>query len=269
MIIGVDTGGTKTLVTVFDDNGILQDKQKFLTPRDIHVYIEQVVSTILAMAPQRSELKAISVAVPGTVENQIAVVCKNLGWQNIDILGLLRTHFPEVPMWLENDANLGGVGTTWLLDPQPNRCLYITISTGIGAGFVIDGTISQDLATAEVGDMVIECDGRVGTWEGMASGSAILAEYSLYANELTDARAIRDISKRIARGFQALLPVLRPDIVAVGGGVGAHFDRFSQHVDEAMEMLRKDYRCPIVTAPYPEEIVAYGCYFHAEHKLNA
>ena len=77
MIIGVDTGGTKTLVTVFDDNGILQDKQKFLTPRDIHVYIEQVVSTILAMAPQRSELKAISVAVPGTIENQIAVVCKN------------------------------------------------------------------------------------------------------------------------------------------------------------------------------------------------
>ena len=269
MIVGVDTGGTKTLVTVFDDAGMLLAREKFLTPRDIHAYVEQVVAAIISITPERSQLRGIAVAVPGMVEHQIAVVCKNLGWQNIDVLGLLWPHFPEVPMWLENDANLGGLGAARLLEPQPKRCLYVTISTGIGAGFVIDGTMSHDIATNEVGDIVLEHDGQLGTWENIASGSALLAKYGVQASDLTDERAIADIGARLARGFLALLPVLRPDVVALGGGVGAHFSLFENVVNEELRALAPEYRCPVLTAPSPEEIVTYGCYFYAADQLGA
>ena len=269
MIVGVDTGGTKTLVTVFSDTGMLLAREKFLTPRDIHVYIEQVTASINHLLTERDQLKALSVAVPGTVENQIAVVCKNLGWQNIDILGMLSAHFPEVPMWLENDANLGGLGATRLLEPQPKQCLYITISTGIGAGFTVDGHIDRSIAANEVGDMVLEHDRQLRTWENLASGTAIMSEYGVYASDLKDERALMEVGKRMARGLLVLLPVLRPDSVVLGGGVGAHFASFEPFVHEELSILSPEYRCHVFTAPFPEEVVAYGCYFYAADQLDA
>lgn len=267
MIIGVDTGGTKTLVTVFDDDGTLQDKQKFLTPRDIHAYTEQVSQAIIALAPNRSELKAIAIAVPGVVRDQIAIVCKNLGWRNIDIIGLLRANFPEVPMWLENDANLGGVGATRLLASVPRRCLYVTISTGIGGGFIIDGAIEQSLSENEISDIHFEYNGKLTRWGEIANGQAIMDDFGVYASQLGNADDIREIARRLSRGFMALIPVLRPDIITIGGGIGAHYDIFAEHVEKELSVMPEQYNCPIITAPYPEEVVAYGCYFYAKDQL--
>lgn len=268
MIIGVDTGGTKTLVTVFDNDGNLQKKQKFLTPRDIPTYIQQVTSAINSLVTDRSEILGISIAVPGLVENQVVVVCKNLGWRNIDIIGRLCSHFPEVPMWLENDANLGGLGSYWLMPTPPKRLLYLTISTGVNISLIIDGKISQDIVSAEAGDMLLEYKGELKTWEELASGGAILSKYGVYASEVTEVGHVKDISERIARGIMILLPILRPEVVAVGGGVGAHFDMYAPGVESQLALVNEAYRCPIETAPYPEEIVAYGCYFYAKHRLG-
>lgn len=268
MIIGVDTGGTKTLIASFDDDGNIVSRQKFLTPRDIQTYTSQVASTILDLIPNRADLRGIAVAVPGLVENNIAISCKNLGWQNIDIISRLQSHFPDIPMWLENDANLGAIGATNLLSPGPKRCLYITISTGIGSGLVINGSLSQDISSSEVGDMIVEYQGELKSWEGIASGGAIIKEFGVYASELKDGQELNEVAKRISRGLLTLLPTLRPDIVAVGGGVGAHYSLFAADIDSELQPLRSEYRCPIITAPYPEEIVAYGCYFYAKTQLG-
>lgn len=268
MIIGVDTGGTKTLVAIFDNDGNLQKQQKFMTPKDVPTYIEQVASTIEALTSNRSEIIGIGIAVPGLVENQTVVVCKNLGWRNVDIIGRLNQHFPQVPMWMENDANLGGLGSCWLMPNQPKRLLYLTISTGVNISLIIDGKISLDVPSAEAGDMTFEHKGELKTWEELSSGGAIMSEYGVYASEVVEPSDIADISEKIAKGLMILLPVLRPDIVAVGGGVGAHFDMFADDIEGHLAAIKEDYRCPVTTAPYPEEIVAYGCYFYAKHKLS-
>lgn len=268
MIIGVDTGGTKTLVAVFDNDGNLQKKQKFLTPRDIPTYIEQVSSTIQSLVVDRSEIIGIGIAVPGLVKDQVVVVCKNLGWRNIDMIGRLSSYFPEVPMWLENDANLGGLGAYGLLPTPPERLLYITLSTGVNISLIIDGEISQDISSAEAGDMLLEHKGELKTWEELASGGAILSEYGVYASEVAEPGQIKDISEKIARGMMVLLPILRPDIVAVGGGVGAHFDMYAPSIEDQLALINEDYRCPVDVAPYPEEVVVYGCYFYAKNHLG-
>ena len=140
MIIAVDTGGTKTLVAAFSENGEILRSRKFPTPKDQGEYIAAVTAAVHEIS-EGAPISAMCVAVPGVVRNQIAVICKNLGWMNFDVLGSLRQNFPNVPMWLENDANLGGVGASRLLSPTPERCLYISIGTGVGGGFVVDGNI--------------------------------------------------------------------------------------------------------------------------------
>lgn len=268
MIIAVDTGGTKTLVAAFTDDGALLEKQRFLTPKEPEVYAQQVAAAMTELASQFGDIRGITIAVPGIVVEQKAVVCKNLGWRDADVIAWLQPHIPHVPIWLENDANLGGLGAARLLNPAPKRCLYVTISTGIGGGFIVDGKICPDIAHSEMGDIVLECDGKMISWENLVSGTKIFEEYGTHASELTDKSVIRSVAERMSRGFLALIPVLQPDVVAVGGGVGAHFQLFASDVATEMEALPEQYHCPIVIAPHPEEIVTYGCYFYAKDQLG-
>ena len=133
MIIAIDTGGTKTLVAAFEADGSLRERVKFPTPRDQTEYIDMVVREAQKLL-SGDEPEAISVALPGVIREQVAVVCKNLNWHNFDVLAELKSYWPEVPMYLENDANLGAVGAAYLTEPLPHKLLYLTISTGVGGG---------------------------------------------------------------------------------------------------------------------------------------
>ncbi len=267
MIIAVDTGGTKTLVAAFSLEGEVLESIKFSTPQDQAAYLTATIKAIREVAPDADSIQGLSIALPGVIRDQKAVVCKNLGWYDFDILAELRQEWPNTPSWLENDANLGGVGAAQLLNPAPHRCLYITISTGIGGGFTEDGRIVSAVSENEISDIFFEYDGVMSRWGEIANGRAIMDKFGVYASEVLDPEDQREVGRRIARGLMALLPVLRPDIVAFGGGAGAHFDLFARYVESELSILPEQYRCPLVTAPHPEEIVIYGCYFHAKNQL--
>lgn len=268
MIIAVDTGGTKTLVAAFSDTGEIVASEKFPTPRDQQEYIAKTSSAIRDIA-QGSPISALCIAVPGVVRSHIAIVCKNLGWRDFDVLGAFRQHFPDTPMWLENDANLGGVGAARLLPEAPERCLYVTISTGIGGGFVVNGALEPSISENEISDIHFEYNGAMTRWGEIANGRAIMRDFGLLANQLENPDDIKEIARRISRGFLTLLPVLRPDIVTVGGGFGAHYALFANHVQQELAVLPEQYHCPIITAKHPEEVVAYGCYFYAKDQLGS
>jgi len=267
MLIAVDTGGTKTLIVAFSRDGQALEKRRFPTPHDQKDYIELVAETIKNL-PGSESISGISVAVPGVVRNNIALVCKNLNWRQFDVLAELEKHFPGTPMWLENDANLGGVGVVNLLPSRPQKCLYITIGTGIGGGFIVNGQIDKGLAESEISDMMFDQNDQFVLWESMISGKVLSEKYNKLAEELSEEES-REMAKQFSRGLLALLPVFRPDIVTVGGGVGAQYHKFAKCVDEFLEALPEQYICPVVIAPKPEEIVAYGCYFYAKDKLNS
>ena len=99
MIIAIDTGGTKTLIAKFSDDGELVSSQKFLTPRDQAEYLSQVISVTRELSGEDNP-RGISIALPGVIRDQKAVMCKNLGWLNFVIISELKTAWPDVPMWL-------------------------------------------------------------------------------------------------------------------------------------------------------------------------
>ena len=262
MIVAVDTGGTKTLVAVFDAKaGTIIRSDQFPTPKDTTAYISQVTQSIKTLAEGETP-QAISVAVPGPVRDGIVIFCINLGWSNFAIQGELKKEFPYSHLFIDNDANLGGVGEARRRDPVPHKCLYITLGTGIGSGFIANGAVIPELADSEAGHMLLDTNT---TWEQQAGGIRLLEEFGPIG-EIHDPATLEEIGRRVARGLLVLLPTFRPDIVIIGGGIGAHYQRFS-HIVEAEIQKISPFDCLVIQATNPKEAVVYGCYFVATDAL--
>jgi predicted NBD/HSP70 family sugar kinase len=273
MIIAVDTGGTKTLLTLFTNSGSVVKDFRFPTPAKQEDYLielaDQVAHFIKDVNPK--QLRALCLASPGLIEDNVIVWGGgNLPWKNVQIARALRPVLPlGTPVFAENDANLGALGEARMLKQKPRMVLYVTVSTGIGAGVVTDGILNPYLLSSEAGHMQLEYDGRIRRWETFASGKAITKMYGKMAKDITSKRAWKHIADRISRGFLALIPMLQPDIIIIGGSIGTHFEKYEDH----LRMLLREHTLPniavppIIQAANPEEAVAYGCYYHALNKL--
>lgn len=262
MIVAVDTGGTKTLVAVFDTNGQIVTQKKFPTPTDISEYLTQLKSTINELMAGQP-ITCLSVALPGTIVNGVMSSASNLPWTDVDIQALLSSDY-DCPIRVENDANLAGLAEARSLETPPPVCLYVTVSTGIGTGIIVNGTIDPNFSTTEGGHIILEHDGEYMRWELFASGKAIHAKYGKLASEIDDDETWKVIAFNIAKGFLTLCPILRPNVIVLGGGVGTHFDKFSSHLNATLqEYLKPKYIPTIIKATHPEEAVVYGCYYHA------
>jgi predicted NBD/HSP70 family sugar kinase len=264
MLIAVDTGGTKTLVSSFGVDGVLGNQIKFPTPKDKNEYINTLRATIKDHYEGKA-VEAIVIAIPGVIKGGTVILCGNLMWENFDVVSAITGVLDGVPVFIENDAKLAGLAETRLLKNTPALSLYITISTGIGSGIITDGHINQALRNSEAGHALIEYEGVARQWETFASGKAIHETYGKYAREITDTQAWDQIADRISRGFLAIIPILQPDVIIIGGSVGTYFNKFDkQLVDILKEKLPPITPCPkFVQAKYPELAVIYGCYYYA------
>lgn len=270
MIVTIDTGATKTLISSFDRKGKRGESYKFPTPQDAKDYTRQL-REIIREHYGHLEVDAIALALPGTMVNGVAVWCKNLKWENYEAKTLLKDMLPGVPLLIENDANLAGLSEARALNPVPATALYITVSTGIGSGIITNGSIDPSFSTSEAGLALVEYDGKVRQWETFASGRAIVEVYKKRGEDITSKRVWRQIADRISRGFLAVIPILQPDIIILGGSVGTHYDKFQAELKGLLrEQLPPHIPLPkIVQAEHPEEAVIYGCYYYAKDYLSS
>jgi len=269
MLVTVDTGGTKTLVALFGRDGKVHDTVKFPTPKNQIEYI-----TVLRKALQKYAAKpidAVVIALPGIIKDGVAVWCDNLGWKNFDAQQAFTGVLGNAPVWIENDANLAGLAEARALDPIPTSVLYVTIGTGIGTGMITNGHIDPGLRHSEGGRMMVEFDNKVREWEDFASGKTIYATYGQYAHDITSLRIWKQIADRVSRGFLAMIPIIQPDIVIIGGGIGSHFPKYGAQLEAILrKKLPSHIPCPrFIQAQHPEEAVIYGCYYYALDLLAA
>lgn len=264
MIVTVDTGGTKTLIAAFSRDGVAGNKIKFPTPKDTEEYTKQLRKTLQdEYGGQRVE--AVVVAIPGIIKDGVAIWCTNLKWQNFNAKAALEGVLGDAPVLIENDANLAGLSEARALDPIPVSALYVTVSTGIGTGVITNGKIDPGLRHSEGGRALVEYDGAVREWESFGSGRAIYETYGKFARDIHDSKTWEHIADRISRGFLAVVPIIQPDIIIIGGSIGTYFERYGDHLELILkEKLPPHIPCPrFIQAQHPEEAVIYGCYYYA------
>lgn len=270
MIIAVDTGGTKTLIASFGEDGRIDQQFKFATPKEPAEYVAQLTSTLRTHF-SGSPVDAVVIAMPGIVKDGVAIWCNNLKWKDFDVSTALYGVLGRAPIIVENDANLAGLAETRQLRDIPELALYVTISTGIGSGIITNGVINQALRFSEAGRSLVEFDGSVREWETFASGKAIKKAYGKYAADITSKRAWRQIADRISRGFLAVIPVLQPSVIIIGGSIGTYFSQYGRDLNGILkEHLPDHIPLPkIVQAHHPELAVIYGCYYYGVDHLSA
>lgn len=261
MYVGVDVGGTKTLLAALDDAGVITEQAKFPTPKLYDDFLEQLAGTFAGFATK--DFRAGTIAIPGTLDRKHgrALRLGNLSWKNIPVQHDAERLF-GCPMAVENDAKLAGLSEAMLLKKTHHVVLYITISTGIGTALIVDGKIDTNIGDGGGRTIMLEHKGKLMAWEDFASGRAIVERFGKRAADITDTKTWQIISHDLAKGLIHLIAITQPQAIVIGGGVGTYFDRFQPLLEAELEK----YKLPMVTLPElmaaqrPETAVLYGCY---------
>ena len=275
MILSIDIGGTRFRVAVAKPDGTLVKvvRRSTDTSGGAEWMIEQVESIaddLIGTYP----VKAIGVGFGGPVDYSRQRIVNSThvpGWDNVPLPGLLESRF-GLPAIVDNDANVGALGeTTYGAGKGLKTVVYYTISTGIGGGVIIDGSIYRGANgnAGELGHVPILKEGPVcacgnsGCLEALCSGPAIgrrggrrLKRRGMTAREVFDeARAgnrdalqiVSDTVTYLSMGIASTINAFAPEAVIVGGGVSRAgktlFEPLRQAVTErVMPVHRSDVR---------------------------
>ena len=267
MVITVDTGGSKTLVALFDDHGEIVKSEKIATAPDLETFMSNLTDLVKKRF-WSDQVKLIAMAVPGVVNLETQEVYRfgNLPWQNVPFGQLMSQRF-NVPIIIENDAKAAAFSEARLLDSIKPVVLYLAIGTGIGTGLVFNGQPDIALNRSEAGKLMLWQDGKYQAWEDIASGRAIHRDYGKFAHDIEDEAVWKEIAHKLALGMLTIVPTYYPDVVIFGGSIGHYFERYGDALREEIA----SHLAPIVKMPtllkahHPDEAVIYGCYEIATH----
>jgi fructokinase len=152
------------------------------------------------------------------------------GWQHTDVAGYFSRAL-RIPVAFDTDVNAAALGEwLWGAGRGCRTALYLTIGTGIGGGFVLDGQPLHGALHPEMGHIRTcrapddtfpgHCPWHADCLEGMASGPAIAARWGSPADELPpDHRAWDTEAHYLAEACTGFLCTLSPERIILGGGV--------------------------------------------------
>lgn len=188
-VIGIDLGGTKINSVLSDFNGNIISQCTVYTEASMgeeHV-LDRIMMTIDKVLKDENrtidEIRSIGIGSPGPLDSKrgIIITTPNIPFNNFNIVQPIKCKY-NVPTYLDNDANVAALGEFLFgAGKGTKNMIYVTVSTGIGGGAIIDGSLyrGNTFNALEIGHTTIEpngpkCNcGNYGCAEAVASGTAI------------------------------------------------------------------------------------------------
>jgi predicted NBD/HSP70 family sugar kinase len=250
--VGIDLGKRHLAVAVADlAHTLLAERRRELD--DGHAADEaldaavELVGEVLAEAGvEREKALGVGMGVPGPIHQPSGTVGPAAilpGWAGVRVAEALARRI-ELPVWVENDANLGALAElTWGAGRGCDHLAYLKLATGIGAGIVIGGRLYRGAGgtAGEIGHTAIEergalcrCGNR-GCLETLAGAPAIAALVArALGEEVTPeavlaraaegdpvcARALADAGRVVGIAVANLCNLTNPQRIVVGGTIG-------------------------------------------------
>lgn len=268
--VGIDIGGTKISLALFDVNAEVLTHKRIPTFRvgTNEEFIRELVAAIRLFIAENDRdpagLQVVGIATPGIVDYKAGIVVEgspNLpGWENLDLCAKI-TELMGVPAVLENDVRAALIGEVWKGQCQDvQSAILIAIGTGIGSALLMDGNIIRGFGNAagEIGYMMFERSHLARDWdnkgcfETLASGSGLagrMADFGPAPGQAPDPTAV-DIFEAARKGDPAsaklidefvdyvsisalnMIAVVNPEKILLMGGVSNASDVFLERVNE-------------------------------------
>ena len=229
--VGIDMGGTKTVAAAGDKQGTITRRVRHNTPLDLQQGLD-LLNNLIAEVSAGEKVAGIGASVGGPLDWRTGVVSPlhQPQWRGVPLKALLEERW-DCPVYIDVDTNLGVMGEYHLGEDKPNRFLYVTVSTGMGGGFLVDGQIYRgvDGAHPEIAHQSISyrCSNPAGIQcecgvpdclEAIVSGNGIFRIYGVPAAEL-DEDQWDEVAYNGGQGLRNLAAILAPEVIALGGGV--------------------------------------------------
>jgi glucokinase len=274
-----DLGGTNMRTAVVDDEGNIVHRAS--TPTDASRGREDVVARLVAalhdtMAASNYPVTCIGVSVAGATDPETGVMYRppNLsGWHGFSLRPVLGEQF-DLPVSLANDANLAALAEhRYGAGRGHSHMVYLTISTGIGGGIVVNGMLYEGARgiAGEFGHVTIDRNagrhacGNVGCFEMLASGTAVArmarerlsegassvvlesaggdldrvdAAMVTNAARAGDGMAIQivdEVARNLGVGIVGVIHAVDPSVIVLGGGMTRELDLFMPGIDEVLQ----------------------------------
>jgi len=259
--VGIDLGGTQLRVALADARGRLRTILR--RPTEAHRgrahVIERIVAAVHDVLTEEgvkaTEVRALGLSMPGPVDPAAGIVISppNLpGFINVPLNQIL-TKATAIPSFLHHDAHLAALGESLHGAARgATNVIYVTVSTGIGAGLILNGELYAGAhgIAGEVGHIVVQPGGPLctcgnrGCVEAIASGTGIARaarerapldpdsalhglESPTAADVVRAARAgdalaltlLRNAGEALGIGMGTLINLFNPELIVLGGSV--------------------------------------------------
>jgi len=271
--VAVDVGGTKFSVALFEGERMVERHSRATDREGGRDWMLAQIRSILSEWRRHWRLDRCGVGFGGPVNfatQRVALSTHVGGWQDFPLSEWIRAEL-GLPALMDNDANVGALGEAVYgagvgFDPL----FYMTISTGIGGGVIINGEIYRgaDSYAGEIGHMTVrpggpQClCGAYGCLERMCAGIWMEPDYGRPAHELfNDADFVRRYVVDLALGLKACIMLLNPARIVIGGGISKAGEALFGPLRAELRRQITDWsraRIDVVPAALGDDSVLYG-----------
>lgn len=275
--VAVDVRASRTFLMITDSIGNqISDITSFPTEMDPPKFIRILGENIRKAIPssvKESRCEGIGVVVPGMTDIKTGRVLRApaLGWLNVDLLGLLRKEFHNVPIYIENSGKACALSQIWATRSDLHThhdLVFVSISDGVGVGVIINGELMRGKhnTAGEFGHLPLSIDGLPclcgsnGCWEAYISNLATISRY--FGKNLSQRQplsletanfTIEDLIKRarngdgkalaalhltaryLGLGLASIINAIDPSQIYLGGEITEAWDLIEPQVRDAIK----------------------------------
>lgn len=288
LLCGVDIGGTKCATALVNTNGKIVDKLNTCAHVDltedsmVKLIADQIWELFNRNNIQESDVEGIGIGCAGHIrfKDGVIITTSNLkGFKNYPLRDKMQSYF-KIPVILDNDANAQAFGAfKFGAGRGYNDMVFLTISTGIGAGIIINDKLYRGFTgtAGEFGHTIIEPNsdltctcGNKGCIMAHACGMALPYLYEKKVKEgkvsLLNLPSNFDISKLsgqmlkkgldmddpvskeiiadsayyVGLGIYNIFQTLNPPLVVLGGGLTNWGDFYLDKIKATFHSLARD-----------------------------
>ena len=252
-LFGIDIRAEETILALSDFNNRLVARLSFETGADPRAFLAKIgreVSKLRAKHGDFIEVAGVGVSLPGLVDNHSGTFLMSvvLPWRDVPVVELLGKA-TGLPVIVDNSARCAALAEIWhgkARYAHVRNLLYVSVSTGLACGVVIDGGLYRggSNTAGQFGHIPLDMNGpecrcgRRGCWDLYASDKATVARYMALRGaasrraptmrrlvELVESgdpdaiEAVSETARYLGVGITGLINGLDPEVVVIGGEI--------------------------------------------------
>ena len=269
MYVGVDLGGTKTRIAAFPDRASprFTEIARLETLPDYEAHLAQMIAAIRDVGQDVGQIEGVGMGVGVQMSKDGARIDVSYTMPSFEgkpivadlsaALGIPVAAMNENILAVLAERKFGALG-------RFDRCAYLTVSTGTGAGIFLGDGSTSIAYLGQVGHHMIDPHGerclcgQVGCVQTVTGGKQIHARYGKDAAGIEDESVWQNITEAIARGVVNLWRIVRLEGLAVGGGIGLNSPHIRAHLHDVVRELSPGIDLDISFATLGEDAPLIG-----------